>query len=100
VYLLSDNGIVTCLDANTGEVVYEGGRMPVAQRFWASPVAFEGKFMLAGTDGEVFVIKAGPEFEVLATNTLGEPIYATPAISNGRIYIRSERNLWAIGPAD
>ncbi len=100
VYLLSDNGIVTCLDADTGEVVYEGGRMPVAQRFYASPVAFEGKFMLAGTDGEVFVVKAGPEFEVLATNTLGEPIYATPAISNGRIYIRSEDNLWAIGAPD
>ena len=98
VYLLSDNGILTCLDADTGEVVYEGGRMPVAQRFFASPVAFEGKFMLAGADGEVFVIKAGPEFEVLATNTLGEPIFATPAISNGRIYIRSEHNLWAIGP--
>ncbi len=100
VYLLSDNGIVSCLDANTGEVIYEGGRMPVAQRFWASPVAFEGKFMLAGTDGEVFVIKAGPEFEVLATNTLGEPIFATPAISNGRMYFRTEHNLWAIGPAD
>ncbi len=100
VYLLSDNGILTCLDANTGEVVYEGGRMPVAQRFFASPVAFEGKFMLAGADGEVFVIKAGPEFEVLATNTLGEPIFATPAISNGRIYIRSEHNLWAIGTTD
>ena len=100
VYLLSDNGIVSCLDANTGEVVYEGGRMPVAQRFFASPVAFEGKFMLAGTDGEVFVIKAGPEFEVLATNTLGEPIFATPAISNGSMYFRTQHNLWAIGSPD
>ena len=100
VYLMSDNGILTCLDADTGDVVYEGGRMPVAQRFFASPVAFEGKFMLAGADGEVFVIKAGPEFEVLATNTLGEPIFATPAISNGRIFIRGERNLWAIGATD
>ncbi len=100
VYLLNDQGILTCLDADTGKIVYEGGRMPVAQRFSASPVAFDGKFLMPGVDGDVFVIRAGPEFEVLSTNSLGEGIWANPAISNGRIYIRTLEHLWAIEQLD
>ncbi len=100
VYLTADNGIITCLDAETGEVVYEGGRMPVPQRFFSSAVAYEGKFLMPGEDGEVFVVKAGPEFEILGTNSMGEPIWTTPAIANGRIYIRSLEHLWAIGSDD
>ncbi len=97
VYLLNDQGILTCLDADTGEIVYEGARMPVAQRFSASPVAFDGKFLMSGSDGDVFVIQAGPEFEVLSVNPMGEAIWASPAIANGRIYIRTLDHLWAIG---
>ena len=96
VYLLNDQGILTCLDANTGKIVYEGGRMPVAQRFSASPVAFDGKFLMSGNDGEVFVIQAGPDFEVLSVNSMAESIWASPAIANGRIYIRTLDHLWAI----
>lgn len=96
VYLLNDQGILTCLDADTGKIVYEGGRMPVAQRFSASPVAFDGKFLMSGNDGDVFVIQAGPEFEVLSVNSMGEGIWASPAIANGRIYIRTLDHLWAI----
>ena len=100
VYLLNDQGILTCLDANTGKIIYEGGRMPVAQRFSASPVAFDGKFLMSGNDGEVFVVRAGPEFEILATNSMGEAIWASPAIANGRIYIRTLEHLWAIEKMD
>jgi len=100
VYLLNDQGILTCLDADTGKIVYEGGRMPVAQRFSASPVAFDGKFLMSGNDGEVFVIRAGPEFEVLSVNSMGEGIWASPAIANGRIYIRTLDHLWAIEQKD
>lgn len=100
VYLTADNGVITCLDADTGEVVYEGGRMPVPQRFFSSAVAYEGKFLMPGQDGEVFVIRAGPEFEVLGTNSMGEQIWTTPAISSGRIYIRTLEHLWAIGAGD
>jgi outer membrane protein assembly factor BamB len=100
VYLLNDQGILTCLDAVTGTIVYEGGRMPVAQRYSASPVAFDGKFLMTGNDGDIFVVRAGPEFEVLSTNSLGESIWATPSIANGRIYIRTLEHLWAIEQLD
>jgi hypothetical protein len=60
-------------------------------------VAFDGKILLASQDGDVFVIKAGPVHEVLRANSLGEPISASPAIAHGRIYIRGEKTLFAIG---
>jgi hypothetical protein len=63
----------------------------------ASPVAFEGKILLASEDGDTYLIKAGPVHEVLATNSVGEPVYASPAIADGKIFIRGERTLYAIG---
>jgi outer membrane protein assembly factor BamB len=97
VYLVTDKAILTALDARTGEVKYEGGRVPVPATLMASPVAYEGKILLSSMEGDTFVIKAGPVHEVLRTNTLGEPIAASPAIAKGRIYIRGENNLYAIG---
>jgi outer membrane protein assembly factor BamB len=99
IYLLTDKGVMTCLDARTGEVKYEGGRVPVPATFTASPVAFDGKILLTSEDGDTFVIKAGPKHEVLRTNSLGEPVYASPAVADGKIFIRGEKNLYAIGPA-
>ena len=97
VYLVTDKGILTCLDARTGEVKYEGGRVPIPATLMASPVAFDGKILLSSMEGDTFVIRAGPVHEVLKTNTLGEPIAASPALSQGRIFIRGESNLYAIG---
>ena len=96
VYLLTDKGLVTCLDAKTGEVKYEGGRPPVGTNVMASPVAYDGKLLLVSMDGDAFVLKAGPSFEVLKTNPMGEPIAASPAIARGRLYIRGERSLFCI----
>jgi outer membrane protein assembly factor BamB len=98
VYLMSDAGILTCLDARTGTVVYEGGRVPIATKFYgSSPVAFEDKILLTSDDGDTFVIKAGPKHEVLASNSLGEPVRSSIAIADGRLYIRSEQSLYCIG---
>ena len=97
VYLTTDRGILTCLDAKTGEVKYEGGRIPIPATFTASPVAFEGKILLISEDGDTFVVNAGIKHEVLGTNSLGEGVYASPAISEGRIFIRGEKNLYCIG---
>ena len=97
LYLMTDRGIITCLDAKTGKVVYEGGRIPVPASFTASPVAFDGKILLTSEDGDTYVIKAGPKHEVLATNPVGEPVYASPAISDGMIFIRGEKSLFCIG---
>jgi outer membrane protein assembly factor BamB len=96
VYLLSDGGIMTCLEASTGKVVYEGGRVPVPARFMASPVAFEGKILLLSEEGDTFVVRSGPKHEILGVNKLGEAAYASPAISNGRILIRTETALYSI----
>lgn len=99
LYVLADNGVVTCLNASTGEIVYEGGRPPVPQKFFASPIAWDGKILLPGEDGEMFVMSAGPEFEILATNSMDEKVWASPAIANGRLYIRGLDHLFAIGEA-
>jgi outer membrane protein assembly factor BamB len=96
VYLMTDKGLVTCLDARTGEVKYEGARVPVPATFMASPVAFEGKILLLSEDGDTYVLKAGPRHEILRTNALGEPIYSSPAVSNGRLFIRTAQHLYCI----
>ena len=97
LYLMTDAGIITCLDAKTGEVKYEGGRVPMPATFSASPVAFDDKILLTSEDGDTFVIKAGPAHEVLRTNSLGEPVYASIAIGGGKLFIRGAKHLYCIG---
>lgn len=96
LYLMSDRGILTCLDARTGAVQYDNGRIPVPATFTASPVAHEGRILLTSEDGDTYVIKAGRTYEVLATNSVGEPVFATPSISGGMIFIRGEKNLFSV----
>jgi outer membrane protein assembly factor BamB len=96
LYLLADNGVVTCLDAKTGAIKYEGGRPPKPARFMASPVAYEGQIVLTSDDGDSFILKAGPTHEILRTNSVDEPVMATPAISQGRILIRAANHLYCI----
>jgi outer membrane protein assembly factor BamB len=97
LYLVSDKGILTCINARTGELAYEGGRVPVPASFSASAVAFDGKLFLTSEDGDTIVIKAGPAHEVIRTNSLNEPVLASPAISQGRIFIRGDKHLYCIG---
>ena len=97
VYLLTDTGIVTCLDALTGAVQHEGSRPPVASHFMGSPVAFAGLIAMTSEEGDTFMLKAGPKPEVVGTNSIDEPVYSSPAIANGRIYIRGEKHLFSIG---
>lgn len=97
LYLLTDNGIVTCLDPTAGEVKYEGGRVPVPARFMGSPVAFAGLIALTSEDGDTYMLKAGPTHEIVRTNSIDEPVFSSLAIANGRIYIRGAKHLIAIG---
>lgn len=96
VYLMTDRGLLTCIDVKTGEVMYEGARVPKPATFTASPVAFEDNILLTSEDGDTFVVKAGPKHEVLATNSIDEPVFASPAISGGNIFIRSATHLYCI----
>ncbi len=97
LYLLTDNGIVTCLNPQTGKVLYEGGRVPKPTHFMGSPVAYSGFVAMTSEDGETFMLKAGPSHEIVRTNSVDEPVYSSPAIANGRIYIRGQKHLFAIG---
>jgi outer membrane protein assembly factor BamB len=96
LYLLTDAGLLTCLHARTGKVQYAGARPPVPATFTASPVAFDNKILLTSEEGDTYVVQAGPEYRLLGTNTVGEPVYASPAIAEGRILIRGEKNLYCI----
>ncbi|MEI6667136.1 MAG: PQQ-binding-like beta-propeller repeat protein [Acidobacteriota bacterium] len=97
LYLVSDKGIVSCLDARTGEVKYQDGRPPAPSSYTASLVAADGKIFEFSEDGDTFVVNAGPRHNIVARNSIGEAIYATPAIAGGRIYIRGAEHLFAIG---
>jgi outer membrane protein assembly factor BamB len=96
VYLLNDAGVITTLDAKSGKVIYEGGRMPKPATFMGSPVAFGDYVLLTSEDGDTFFLRAGPTHEVVRTNSIDEPVYSTLALANGRIFIRGERHLFAI----
>jgi outer membrane protein assembly factor BamB len=96
LYLMTDTGLLTCLDAITGAVQYEGGRVPVPATFTASPVAVGEHLLLTSEDGDTFVVKAGPTHAVEATNSLDEPVYASLAVAGGTVFIRGERHLFAI----
>jgi outer membrane protein assembly factor BamB len=97
VYLSTDNGIVTCLDAATGKIIYEGGRPPKPTHFMGSAVAYQGLVAMTSEDGDTFLIRAGPKHEIVGTNTVDEPVHSSLALANGRIYIRGEKHLFAIG---
>ena len=93
LYICGDNGVLSAYQARTGERVYQE-RLPSS--FSASPVAADGKLYLSSEDGEVFVVKAGPKFELLATNAMGEALMATPAISDGMLIIRGQNHVYGI----
>jgi outer membrane protein assembly factor BamB len=95
VYVTNEVGVVTCADARTGERVW---RQRLNGIFFASPVAADGKIYMVSETGETFVMRAGRTPEVLATNDLGERFIASPAVSGGRLFLRSDRNLFAVGP--
>ncbi len=97
LYITNDKGIITCLDAATGAVVYEGGRIPVpASMLMSSLLVVDGRIMMSTPEGDTFLIATGPEFAVTAHNSLDEPIYATPAIAHGTIFLRGREHLYAI----
>jgi len=95
LYNAKNNGALGVYDARTGERMYQA-RLGQGGGFTASPVAADGKVYFTGEDGDVFVIKAGPEFELLASNTMGEICMATPAISEGVLLFRTRDHVMAV----
>ena len=90
------NGVLTSYKVATGEQVYQKRLGGTGGSFSASPVAADGKIYCSSEDGDVYVIKAGPEYEELAKNPIGEVVMATPAISDGLIIFRALKHVYAI----
>jgi outer membrane protein assembly factor BamB len=95
-YIINDKGIVWCLDAKTGAEVYGQQRIKPGT-YSASPVLADGKIYITDEDGLTTVIAAGPKFEVLAENPLNEFCLSSPAISDGKLFIKTSGHLYAIG---
>jgi outer membrane protein assembly factor BamB len=94
LFLWSDGGIVTCVYGPTGEIRWQER---VGGNFFGSPVCADGKLYCVSTAGEVVVIPAADRFEVIARNPLNELTHATPAISGGQMFIRTEKHLLCVG---
>ncbi|HBE68652.1 MAG TPA: pyrrolo-quinoline quinone [Planctomycetaceae bacterium] len=95
LYLGNTNGVVRCFHAKTGDKVYEK-RLETGASIISSLVAADGKIYCASENGKVYVLKAGPEFEIVAKNRMDGPCFATPAIADGVLYFRTVENLIAI----
>ena len=94
LYALADNGVLSAYVATSGELVYQQ-RLPSS--FSASPIAADGKLYLSSEDGDVFVVKAGRQYELLSRNTMGQPLMATPALSDGMLIVRGKDAVYAFG---
>lgn len=83
-------------DAKTGELIYQ---QRLGSSFSASPVAANGRLYLASEDGDVFVVKAGRQYELLSRNVMGQPLMATPALTQGMLIVRGQNVVYALGTA-
>jgi outer membrane protein assembly factor BamB len=96
LYVVNDRGIAFCLEARTGKEIY-GRRRLRPGTYSASPVLADGKIYITNEDGVTSVLKAGPEFSVLAENEFDDYTLSSPAVSGGQIFFRTTKFLWAIG---
>jgi outer membrane protein assembly factor BamB len=96
LYVLQNQGILDCYELETGREVYRQRLPHGGSGFSGSPVAADGVLYLPGEDGDVFAVRAGPEFELLSTNPLGELLMSSPAASAGRIFLRAHHHLFAV----
>jgi outer membrane protein assembly factor BamB len=100
LYMVNDGGVLITFDPETGEVLKQGRLQGAVDKYFASPVAADGKVFLVGQGGAVSVLKAGGDWQVLAVNALDDECFATPAIAGGRIYIRTRSALYCFAKHD
>ena len=97
VYVLGNAGLLDAYDLRTGREIYRQRLEHRGSGFSASPVAADTRIYLSSEDGDMFVVQTGAEFKLLAKNPMGEPLMATPAIAGSTMYVRGERQLFAVG---
>jgi len=97
LYLMKEGGVLTALDASTGAVLKQARLQGALGDYFASPVAADGKVFTVSHEGKVSVLKPGKDWEILSVNEMGEDCNATPAIADGRIYLRTHQALYCFG---
>lgn len=97
IYTVREGGIVLALDAKTGDVLKQGRLRDAMEDYYASPVAADGKIYFSSREGKISVVSAGADWEVMSTTDLKERLQATPAISGGRLYVRTDAALYCFG---
>lgn len=97
LYMINDSGILLTFDPATGNVLKQGRLHGAIDKYFSSPVAADDKVFLIGQGGQVSVVKAAGDWQVLTVNELDDEVYATPAIADGRLYIRTRSALYAFG---
>ena len=97
VYMLANNGVLDAYEPSTGKEIYRQRLPLVGSGYSASPVAADGKIYLSNEDGEMLIVEAGATFTHIGTNSIGEMLMATPALSDGVMYVRGVSTLFAIG---
>jgi outer membrane protein assembly factor BamB len=98
LWMVKDGGVVTKLDANTGQLLQEE-RLPGPGGYYASPVAGDGKVYFASEQGVVSVVFNEPEWKILSSKDMHEKIYATPCLERGRLFLRTNKALYCFAPA-
>ena len=99
VYMVSNGGVLTCVDAGKGEMLYRT-RLGGLGQYVASPVVAGNNLILTSEEGLISVIQTGDEFKALGQFELGESIQVTPALGKETFYVRGKENLWAFGSAN
>lgn len=97
LFMVNDSGILISFDPATGNVIRQGRLKGAIDKYFASPVGADGKVWLVSQDGTVSVVQAKGEWEILSVNALGDEVFATPAIADGRLYIRTQGTLYCFG---
>jgi hypothetical protein len=95
--MVNDGGIVTTLNPRTGDLIKQGRLKGAIDRYYASPVAADGKIFMASEKGKVAILRPGGDLEPAVVNDLEDDIYATPALLDHRIYLRTRHTLYCFG---
>jgi outer membrane protein assembly factor BamB len=97
LYLVKTGGIITSVDPANGRPLKEGRSRDALGEYYASPVAADGKVYLANAEGKITVLKASAQWEVLGVNDVGDEIHSTPALTGGRLYVRTRASIYCFG---
>ena len=100
LYMMKEGGILTAFHPKTGEILKQGRLKDALGRYFSAPVAADGKIFVTSEEGKLTVLKPGADWEVLRTNDMGDACYATPAIVDGKIYVRTTSALYCFEKAD